>query len=121
MDTGSLACSDRLNIRVLELRCMASWKDSILIHAPPNEVFAYVDNPSDLPAWLPNMVEVRNVIGTGLGQQYEYTYKMAGQVRWIVHIGKHLVRRRVDQDAVFPGGHAAELQYPDVESIRAGE
>lgn len=24
------------------------------------------------------MVEVRNVIGTGLGQQYEYTYKMAG-------------------------------------------
>lgn len=78
MDTGSLACSDRLNIRVLELRCMASWKDSILIHAPPNEVFAYVDNPSDLPAWLPNMVEVRNVIGTGLGQQYEYTYKMAG-------------------------------------------
>ena len=57
---------------------MASWKDSILIHAPPDEVFAYVDDPSALPTWLANMVEVRNVVGTGLGQQYEYTYKMAG-------------------------------------------
>jgi hypothetical protein len=57
---------------------MASWKDSILIHAPPDEVFAYVDDPSELPTWLANMVEVRDVIGTGLGQQYEYTYKMAG-------------------------------------------
>lgn len=57
---------------------MAAWKDSILIHAPPGEVFAYVDDPSELPTWLPNMAEVRNVLGTGLGQQYEYTYKMAG-------------------------------------------
>jgi len=57
---------------------MASWKDSILIHAPPDDVFAYVDDPRELPTWLPSMIEVRNVIGTGLGQQYEYTYKMAG-------------------------------------------
>lgn len=57
---------------------MASWRDSILIHAPPDEVFAYVDEPSELPTWLPSMVEIRNVIGSGLGQQYEYTYKMGG-------------------------------------------
>ncbi|MGB5265925.1 MAG: SRPBCC family protein [Polyangiales bacterium] len=57
---------------------MASWKDSILIDAPPEDVFAYVDDPTELPIWLPSMIEVRNVIGTGLGQQYEYTYKMAG-------------------------------------------
>ncbi len=57
---------------------MASWKDSILIHASPNDVFAYVDDPTELPTWLPSMIEVRNVIGTGLGQQYEYTYKMGG-------------------------------------------
>jgi hypothetical protein len=67
-----------LSTRALELGYMASWKDSILIHAPPDEVFAYVDDPSELPTWLANMVEVRDVIGTGLGQQYEYTYKMAG-------------------------------------------
>lgn len=57
---------------------MASWKDSILIHAPADDVFAYVDDPTELPTWLPSMIEVRNVVGTGLGQQYEYTYKMAG-------------------------------------------
>ena len=57
---------------------MASWKDSILIHAAPNDVFAYVDDPTELPTWLPAMIEVRNVVGTGLGQQYEYTYKMGG-------------------------------------------
>jgi len=57
---------------------MTSWKDSILIDASPDDVFAYVDDPRELPTWLPSMIEVRNVIGTGLGQQYEYTYKMAG-------------------------------------------
>ena len=59
---------------------MASWNDSILIHASPEDVFAYVDDPTELPTWLPSMIEVRNVIGTGLGQQYEYAYKMGGLV-----------------------------------------
>lgn len=57
---------------------MASWSDSILIRSSPEQVFAYVDDPEELPTWLPTMVEVHNVIGTGLGQQYEYAYKMAG-------------------------------------------
>jgi hypothetical protein len=59
---------------------MSSWKDSILIHASPDDVFAYVDDPMELPTWLPSMIEVRNVVGTGLGQQYEYAYKMGGLV-----------------------------------------
>jgi len=49
-----------------------------VIHAAPERVFAYVTEPSLLPEWLPSMVEVRNVVGTGAGQQYEWTYKMAG-------------------------------------------
>jgi len=57
---------------------MASWKNSIIIHAPPDRVFAYLDEPSKLPEWLPSMVEIRNVIGSGAGQQQEWTYKMAG-------------------------------------------
>lgn len=59
---------------------MASWKDSILIYASSDDVFAYVDDPRELPTWLPSMIEVRNVVGIGLGQQYEYAYKMAGLV-----------------------------------------
>ena len=44
----------------------------------PARVFAYVDDPMNLVEWLPGMFDVRNVIGTGAGQQYEWTYKMAG-------------------------------------------
>ena len=57
---------------------MASWKNSIVIHAPADRVFAYVDDPMNLVEWLPSMVEIQNVIGTGAGQQQEWTYKMAG-------------------------------------------
>ena len=28
--------------------------------------------------WLTKMVEVRDIVGTGEGQQYEWTYKYAG-------------------------------------------
>jgi carbon monoxide dehydrogenase subunit G len=57
---------------------MASWKNSIVVHAPPDKVFAYVDDPMNLVEWVPGMVEVRNVIGSGAGQQQEFTHKMAG-------------------------------------------
>jgi len=57
---------------------MAHWKNSIVISAPAERVFAYLDEPRSLPDWLPGMVEVRNVIGTAAGQQYEWTYKMGG-------------------------------------------
>ena len=57
---------------------MATWKNSIVIHAPPDRVFAYVDDPMNLVEWLQGMVEIRNVIGSGAGQQQEWTYKMAG-------------------------------------------
>jgi ligand-binding SRPBCC domain-containing protein len=74
---------------------MASWKDSILIHAPPEDVFAYVDDPRELPTWLPSMIEVRNVIGSGLGQQYEYTYKMGGlQLRGTNIVIEHVPNER---------------------------
>jgi hypothetical protein len=57
---------------------MSSLHRSVVIHADPERVFAHVTEPSLLPDWLPSMVEVRNVVGTGAGQQYEWTYKMAG-------------------------------------------
>jgi len=57
---------------------LASWKNSAVIHSPADRVFAYVDDPANLPVWLPSIVEVRGVIGTGAGQQFEWTAKMAG-------------------------------------------
>ena len=66
---------------------IASWKNSISIHAPADQVFAYVDEPMNYPTWLPNMVEVRNVIGEGIGQQYEWTFKMGG----LLHRGQTVI------------------------------
>ncbi len=59
---------------------MATLKRSIVIDAPADKVFAYVNEPSTMADWLPSMVEVRNVTGEGEGQQYEWTYKMAGML-----------------------------------------
>ena len=57
---------------------MATVKESTVINAPPDRVFAYVTEPATMPEWLAKMVEVRNVVGTGEGQQYEWTYKYVG-------------------------------------------
>ncbi len=73
---------------------MQSWSSSIVIHAPTDRVFAYVDDPMNLVEWLPGMVEIRNVVGTGAGQQQEWTYKMAGlllrgQAVVVEHVPNH--------------------------------
>ena len=73
---------------------MDSWKDSIVIHAAAEDVFAYVDEPMRLAEWLPHIVEVRDVIGTGAGQQFEWTAKMAGlllrgQSTVVEHVPNH--------------------------------
>jgi uncharacterized membrane protein len=57
---------------------LASYEGSIVINAPVGEVFAYANAPSTMPDWMSALVEVRNVIGSGAGQQWEWTYKMAG-------------------------------------------
>ena len=59
---------------------MISWKDSIVVQASTDRVFAYVDEPMNLPVWLPLIVAVHDVIGTGAGQQFEWTAKMAGRL-----------------------------------------
>jgi len=74
---------------------MKSWKNSIVVHAPPDRVFAYLDDPMNIPAWLPQAVEIHNVIGTGAGQQFEWTAKMAGLLlRGQSTIIKHVPNRR---------------------------
>ena len=57
---------------------MAFYEGSIVVNAPVSEVFAYANAPATMPDWMTALVEVRNVIGSGAGQQWEWTYKMAG-------------------------------------------
>ena len=57
---------------------MISYQNSIVINAPLKTVFAYVNDLATMPDWLAGLVEVRNVIGTGMGQQCDFTFKMVG-------------------------------------------
>jgi len=57
---------------------MASYENSIVIEAPLRDVYAYVNEPTTFPDWVHGMIDVHSVIGTGEGQQYEWTYKMVG-------------------------------------------
>ncbi len=57
---------------------MAKVERSITINAPVEKVFAYIADPMNLPQWVPSMMEVHDVTGSGVGQHYRWTYKMAG-------------------------------------------
>jgi uncharacterized protein YndB with AHSA1/START domain len=57
---------------------MVTVRKSMVISAPPDRVFDYVTEPATMAEWLTKMVEVRDIVGTGEGQQYEWTYKYAG-------------------------------------------
>jgi uncharacterized membrane protein len=62
-----------------------------VVNAPADKVFANVAEPATMPEWLQAMIEVRNVIGTGEGQQYEWTYKMVGlQLRGQCTVVEHV-------------------------------
>lgn len=57
---------------------MASHTNTIDIRAPLTRVFAYIADPRMLPDWMVGIKEVRNVIGSGEGAQYDWSYTMAG-------------------------------------------
>ena len=58
---------------------MIKVKGSILINAPVEKVFAFMDDPCNLPEIWPSMIETR-VKGPSPagGQDFEWEYKMAG-------------------------------------------
>lgn len=57
---------------------MMTLSQSIVIDARPEAVFAYVVEPSTMAEWIPPLVETRDIIGSGEGMQFEWTYKLAG-------------------------------------------
>lgn len=57
---------------------MPLLKHSVVVAAPVDRVFGYVADPKTMVEWLPSMMEIRDVIGTGAGQQYGWTYKYVG-------------------------------------------
>jgi uncharacterized membrane protein len=58
---------------------MAKMEKSILVHAPVDKVWSYMDEPTNLPAIWPSLVEARDVqrLPNG-GKQWRWAFKMAG-------------------------------------------
>ena len=57
---------------------MAKIEKSITINAPVQKVFSYIADPMAQPEWLISMMTVKDVSGSGVGQHFRWTYKMAG-------------------------------------------
>ena len=58
---------------------MAKIMKSVSIKAPVEKIFAYMENPANLPQIWPSMVEVKNIKDEpGGGYNYDWVYKMAG-------------------------------------------
>ena len=57
---------------------MAKVERRITIHAPVEKVFNYIADPMNLPEWVPSVMEIKDVSGSGVGQHHRWTYKMAG-------------------------------------------
>jgi uncharacterized membrane protein len=61
------------------VRTVTTIEKSIVIDAPPKEVFAYLEKPLNLPEIWPSMVEVKEVESLPKGgHRYHWVYKMAG-------------------------------------------
>lgn len=70
---------------------MEAIRKSIEIRASVNQVFAYLADPENDPQWVPSLMEVRNISGSGSELRYEWTYKMVGfkldgETRTVEHV-----------------------------------
>lgn len=57
---------------------MPTIRKSISIDASPRTVYRYLAEPAHMPEWLSSIEEVRNIENVGVGQVFEWTYRMAG-------------------------------------------
>ena len=58
---------------------MAKFQKKLTINAPAEKVFAFINDPHNLPQIWPSLIEVRNVRPNPKGgYDYEWVYKMAG-------------------------------------------
>lgn len=58
---------------------MFTINKSVVINAPVKNVFAFMEDPTNLPSIWPSMVEVKNVRKNAKGLPiYDWVYKMAG-------------------------------------------
>ncbi len=57
---------------------MARFHKSIEIKAPVSKVYSFIEDPNNGPEVMTNLIEVKDVKGSGVGSHYKWTWSMAG-------------------------------------------
>ncbi len=75
---------------------MAKIERSITINAPVEQVFTYIDDLMNQMEWLPSIMEIKDVTGSGVGQHHRWTYKMAGiRLQGETTVTEHIPNQRM--------------------------
>ncbi len=74
---------------------MPTINDSININAPVEKVFAYVTDPTNLAEWMVSISDVTDLTGSGVGQHFQWKYRMAGiPLHGETTVGEHVPNER---------------------------
>jgi uncharacterized membrane protein len=75
---------------------MAKVERRITINAPVEKVFNYIADPMNNLEWVPSVMEIKDVSGSGVGQHHRWTYKMAGVLlKGETTVTEHLPNERI--------------------------
>ena len=74
---------------------MVKLSRSVIINGAVDKVFAYVAEPTNLAEWIPSIMEVTDVTGSGVGQHYHWKYNMLGvPLRGETTVSEHVPNER---------------------------
>lgn len=91
---------------------------SITIDAPPEKVFARIDDYMHAEEWVPGLVEVKNIKGQGKGQTHQMVYKMMGiRIESNCSIPDYVPNERLVME--FAGGISGVMTYT-LKPVNAG-
>jgi len=83
---------------------------SITIDAPPEKVFARIEDFKSNIEWVPSLIEIKNVTGKGKGQTHQSVYKMMGiKMEMNATVTEHVPNERFTLE--FSGGGNGRMVY----------
>ncbi len=83
---------------------------SITIDAPPEKVFARIEDYESNIEWVPSLIEIKNVAGKGEGQTHQSVYKMMGiKMEMNATVTEHVPNERLALE--FSGGGNGKMIY----------
>ncbi|RJP86611.1 MAG: SRPBCC family protein [Desulfobacteraceae bacterium] len=57
---------------------MVKAEGNIIINAPVEKTFGLLIDTEKLPDWMPLLIEVHDIQGSGVGKKFKWTYKFIG-------------------------------------------